>query len=124
MDKRGMWAAGLIGAVIVEASAIRTATGPEAPLLVLVHSHASRAPRATTGRPPAVEPPPARCNPGAPPDATVSAQAAPNKLDAPARWWITASGGATVSDGCFQLDQWPFVTCGSTGGGGSSIYHG
>ncbi len=36
-----MWAAGLIGAVILEASAIRTASGAEDPLLVVVESQAS-----------------------------------------------------------------------------------
>jgi hypothetical protein len=82
-------------------------------------------PAPTTTVLPAVEPSSSGPNPAASPDATVTAHAEPDKASAPARWWITASAGATVSDGCLEVDRWPIVTCGATGGGaGSAFVHG
>ena len=103
----------------------RDQVGPLLPNLAIEPRQNPAAEPATTAAaaapaPAGVEPPAAAAPPPAGSErAVVSVQAGPSDSNVHARWWITASGGTTLTDYCFQLGFHPAVTCGPTAGAAS-----
>ena len=112
----------------------RDQVGPLLPNLALAATPKPAAERATATGPaappppiaelPAVAPPPVRAERATEADANASAHVEPDATNFHPRWWITASGGATLTDGCLQLGWHPAVTCGPTGGAASPFASG
>jgi hypothetical protein len=105
---------------LASASAPRPGADPAPPATRAIA--ATRSP--ASADPPALVPPPIGSEPARTSEDALSIYVKPRETDVHTRWWITASGGATLSDYCLQLGSHPAVTCGPTAGAASPFTSG